>query len=161
MISLDIKSVTDEIFALTALRAAVTGGDGETPPVLTRDNLPSLRVLVRAAFATLAASLGPLVADASVEDGNPAAPGPYDDRQPVTLDIDLGLRAASLTGGTRLVLKRYLEHLLALSVLEKAYLPVDAAIAADHAAEASLLLQTVTSILSDGSSAACVTPCYI
>lgn len=47
MISLDIKSVTDEIFALTALRAAVTEGDGETPPVLTRDNLPSLRVLDR------------------------------------------------------------------------------------------------------------------
>ncbi len=127
MISLDIKSVTDEIFALTALRAAVTEGNGETPPVLTRDNLPSLRVLVRAAFATLAASLGPLVADASVEDGNPPAPRPYDDHQPVTLDIDLGLRAASLSGGTRLVLKRYLEHLLALSVLEKAYLPVDAA----------------------------------
>lgn len=162
MISLDIKSVTDEVFALTALRAAVTGGSPDTfPPLLTRDNLPSLRVLVRGAFATLVTRLMPFVASASTDSGNPSAARPYDDREPVTLEIDFGERTASLAAGTLLVLKRYLEHLLALSVLEKAYLPLDAAIASEHASEASTLLSAVTTLLTSSPPPSRIAPCYL
>lgn len=163
MISLDIKSVTDEILALTALRGAVCGLRPDTiPPILTRDHLPALRVLVRASFSTLVSRLSPFVADSLIEEGNPQAERPYDDRQRVTLAVDFGSRAASLTAGASLTLKRYLEHLLALSVLEKVYLPINAAIAAEHASEASTLLSSVTTLLTSSDTPGdTLLPCYL
>lgn len=162
MISLNIKSVTDEIFALTALRSAVTGTPaGLLPPVLTRDNLPALRILVRTAFATLVTRLMPYVADSSVDDGNPPAASPYDERQPVTLDIGFGDRTASMGAGNLMTLKRYLEHLLALYVLEKVYLPVDTAIAAGHASEASSVISTVATLLAGSSSPGLLAAAYL
>lgn len=153
MISLNIKSVTDEIFALTALRSSVTSTPTDRyPPVLTRDNLPALRVMIRSAFATLVTRLLPYIPDAQVDEGNPAAPRPYDDKQPVTLGLDPGERASALTAGAMMALKRHLEHILALTVLEKAYLPLDSAISAEHASEAAKLLTTVTTLLADAAS---------
>lgn len=153
MISLNIKSVTDEIFALTALRGSVTTTPTDRlPPVLTRDDLPALRVMIRSAFATLVTRLLPYIPDARVDEGNPVAPRPYDDQQPVTLAIDLGERATKLTAGAMMALKRHLEHILALTVLEKAYLPLDTAISAEHASEAAKLLTSVTTLLADAAS---------
>lgn len=150
MISLNFKSVTDEIFALTALRGAVTASPPDSfPPSLSRDNLPALRVAVRTAFSILVARLMPYVDDSSVDDGA-SSPLPYDSRQEMTLGIDFGKRTASLTNGSMMVLKRYLEHLLALTVLEKVYLPVDASIAAEQAAEASSLIPSVIRMLDPG-----------
>lgn len=147
MISLNIKSVTDEIFALTALRSVVGTASDQPPQVLTRDHLPALRVMVRSAFATLVIRLHPYVGDSSVEEDNPVAERPFDDRQPVTLAINLAHHVSDLPAGQLLVLKRYLEHLLALLTLEQVYLPLDRAIAADHAAQAAPLLAAVTSML--------------
>ncbi len=161
MISLNFRSVTDEIFALTALRAAVIGsGPDNFPPVLSRDNLPALRVAVRAAFAILVTHLTPYVEDSSIDDGSVAA-SPYDPRQEMTLMIDFGDHTASMTNGSMMVLKRYLEHLLALTVLEKAYLPVDAAIAAEQAAQASALIPAVIRTLDPANSPALLRPSYI
>lgn len=71
-------------------------------------------------------------------------------------------RAASLTAGASLILKRYLEHLLALSVLEKVYLPINAAIAAEHASEASTLLSSVTALLTSSDTPPDILlPCYL
>lgn len=147
MISLNIKSVTDEIFALTALRAAVSGQTDTLPQVLTRDHLPALRIVVRSVFASLVTSLHQYIPDSSVEETNTVAQRPYDDREPVTLGIDLGANASNLTAGSLMVLKRYLEHLLALMTLEKVYLSIDTAISTDLGAQATSLLATVTSML--------------
>lgn len=149
MISLNIKSITDEIFALTALRAAIGAPTDTFPPVLTRDHLPALRVVVRSVFASLVTRLHEYITDSSVEEANIVAERPYDDRQPVTLGIDFGANASTLSAGSLMVLKRYLEHLLALMTLEKVYLPIDTAISADLASRATSLLASVTSMLAD------------
>lgn len=160
MISLNIKTITDEIFALTALRGAVTGSN-DLPPLLTRDHLPALRVVIRSAFATMATRLHPYIADSSVEDGNPLAEKPYDDHHEVTLDLDFGQHTSLLSGGETMVLKRYLEHLLALNVLQKIYLPIDESTAAQHASEAAALIPVITDLLTSPLSTTLLTPCYI
>lgn len=160
MISLNIKTITDEIFALTALRGAVTGSN-DLPPLLTRDHLPALRVVIRSAFATMATRLHPYIADSSVEDGNPLAEQPYDDHHEVTLDLDFGQHTSLLSGGETMVLKRHLEHLLALNVLQKIYLPIDESTAAQHASEAAALIPVITDLLTSPLSTTLLTPCYI
>lgn len=158
MITLNIKSITDEIFALTALRSAICSGD--TPPEsLCRDNLPALRVLVRSAFARLTHRLLPYISTTTLADGNPEADRPYDPAAEVTLTIGLSDRAARLSSGATMILKRYLEHLTALMVLRQIYLPLDAEIAGSHAEEITDLLDKVRAFLS--ASTPLIVPAYL
>lgn len=161
MISLNLKSITDEIFALTALRAAVTAADPELlPPLLSRDNLPALRVAVSAAFSTLVSRLAVYVADATFDDST-AGQSPFSSQQEMTLNIDFGLYAYQLNAGQTMALKRNLEHILALLVLEKAYLPFDVAIASDKASEAAELISSIIAILTPADSPSIITPIYL
>lgn len=173
MITLNITSITDEIFALTALRQAVADipaynadGGGKTsaiPAVLTRDNLPALRILVRPAFARIIARLIPYVADTTLEDGNPAASQPYDENAPVELSVDFGQYASNLSGGAMMVLKRYLEHLTALTVLENVYQTADTAQALIHRQGADAIFNAVETLLTapgPASAPLTVTPSY-
>ncbi|MDE6282872.1 MAG: hypothetical protein K2L97_02655 [Muribaculaceae bacterium] len=160
MITLNIKSVTDEIFALTALRAAILPEQAvDTPGVLSRDNLPALRILVRSAFTTIVTRLGRHVTDFLIEDANPAAPQPYDEHSPVTLGIDFGPDTANLDSAARMLIKRYLEHLLALTVLREVYLPIDTAIAATHTSQSTAILNTLLTLLDTSPST--IIPTYL
>lgn len=141
---LNITSVTDEIFALTALRKVVNPGR-ETPELLSRDRLPALRVLVRGAFARLACRLAPCLVSAETDPENPVAERPYDSSSPLLMALDFGEPEKSLSAGSRLALKRYLEHLLALLVITDIYPPQDNPGAEE---EISSLLETVVSLLS-------------
>lgn len=164
MISLNITSITDEIFALTALRNAVVGGSEETvatPAILTRDNLPALRVLVRSAFAAIVGQLLSYICESSLDDGNPVADAPYNPDQPVNLCLDFGIYTDSLSAGALMVLKRYLEHLIALTVLQRIYLPLDSAIAATHASEAASLITAIRNLLDIPASPLTLSPAYL
>lgn len=147
MITLSITSVTDEIFALTALRTVVCPDQAAPPGILTRDQLPALRIMVRQAFATMVTRLLPYITDSSVDPDNPPAQRPYNTNQPVEMAIDFGTNTTHLTAGSMLVLRRYLEHILALDILERVYLPVDSAVASQQSDEASRLLATVEEML--------------
>lgn len=161
MISLNFKSITDEIFALTALRAAVTASEPELlPPLLSRDNLPALRVAVAAAFSTLVARLSLFVADATLNDSVDEQL-PYNSRSDMTLNIDFGEYFRSLNSGLILTIKRNLEHILALLVLEKAYLPFDTSIAVEKASEAAELISSIIAILKPAYSPSIIAPCYL
>lgn len=147
MIALDITSVTNEIFALTALRKIVNPAES-TPEVLCRDQLPALRVLVRSAFAEVAVSLSPYLDGAACDPADPVAEHPYGDKVPLTLEFDFGGREQKLTAGTLLTLKRYLEHLLALHVLDNVFGPLEtAADRSARASEADTLLSLIRGIL--------------
>ncbi len=160
MISLNFKSITDEIFALTALRAAVVASDSAMlPPLLSRDNLPALRVAIAAAFSTLVSRLSVYVVDATL-DGSIANQLPYSSQHEITLNIDFGDYSHSLNSGLILTVKRNLEHIIALLVLEKAYLPFDTAIAADKASEAAELISSIISILKPADSPSIIVPHY-
>ena len=52
MLTLDFKTITDEILALTALRKA-TAANPDEGMLVTRDQLPGLRVLARMVFAEI------------------------------------------------------------------------------------------------------------
>ena len=56
MINISFKSVTDEIFALTALHSRMLDPIGSpVTEILCRDQLPALRVMVKAAFSQIVA----------------------------------------------------------------------------------------------------------
>ena len=58
MINISFKSVTDEIFALTALHSRMLDPIGSpVTEILCRDQLPALRVMVKAAFSQIAGTL--------------------------------------------------------------------------------------------------------
>ena len=164
MLTLSFKSITDEIFALTALRKAVLPTTPSANPldtVLTRDNLPALRVLIRQAFSRLVMRLFSYVTNASVDDGNPAANEPYDPSQPVPLQIDFGVYTAGLSDGGILVLRRYLEHIMARLVLYSVYLPIDTRRASEHMADADALVPVVNNLLaSPNPSSLLISPAY-
>lgn len=120
MINLNIKNIIDELFALTALRARQFPG-AEIPHILSRDQLPALRILVRSAFSQMVARLISFVADAATDEDNPDPQQPFNPKESVTLMIDFGSYTASLSSGSLLVLRRQLEHLLALLTLSAVY----------------------------------------
>lgn len=154
MIHLNFRSILDEIFAMTALRRTVAEGIEDAPGVLTRDNLPGLRVLVRSAFSRVATYLTPYLLDACTDLENTPAERPYSLDSPVTLDLDFGMYTQGLAAGTMMVLKRYLEHLLALWVLYSVY-------GGHYSCEASALMATIKEILDSPSPAPfTLNPCY-
>lgn len=116
MIELNINNITDEIFALSALRA-YQFPDGEMPSVLSRDQLPALRILIRNAFSRMVADLMPYVSDVATDETNLAAQQPYNSRESIPLKIDFGSYTSFLNSGSLLILRRRLEHLLALQTL--------------------------------------------
>lgn len=147
MISLDITSVTNEIFALTALRK-IADPDESTPEPLCRDQLPALRVLIRSAFARVAVSLAPYLDSSACDPADTPAAKPYDPREQLQLEFDFGDREKTLTSGSLLTLKRYLEHLLALHVLSDVYAPLESPSAASaRAAESATLLTRIHTLL--------------
>lgn len=116
MIKLNITNITDELFALTALRSRITETT-ELPLILSRDRLPALRILVRSAFSKLTATLLPYITDVATDATNIAAEQPYSTAEPLPLEIDFGEYTASLPAGSLLILRRQLEHLLAMMTL--------------------------------------------
>ena len=61
-VNLSAKALTDEIMALTALRTVTMEKNGRNgTPLLTRDHLPGLRVIMRMVFAETVIGLGSLV----------------------------------------------------------------------------------------------------
>lgn len=159
MISLNITSITDEIFALTALRAAIYRSQ-DIPPVLTRDNLPALRVMVRSAFVATIAQLMPYVVDSKIDDANPTPERPYNASEAVTLQVDFGDNIESLPTNSLLLIKRHLEHLIALTTLAAVYGPINPAIAASQTTEAAALVSSLLSLLDTAPFPSPVQPCF-
>lgn len=105
VINISFKSVTDEIFALTALHSRMLDPIGSpVTEILCRDQLPALRVMVKAAFSQIAGHLLPYIDRCDVDD------------EP-SMALDFGSYASGLTAGSLMALRHYLEHLCALTVM--------------------------------------------
>lgn len=113
-LSLNPKSITDEMLALSALRSATTPGD--PAPLLTRDALPGLRVIMRMVFAEIMLELAPCLESCRIDEENPVADEPYSDSSPLRLEATFNL-SATLPQGMELTLKRQLEHLVAAGTM--------------------------------------------
>lgn len=120
-IELNDACICDEILALTALRA-VTRPAEASPVLLTRDQLPGLRNMIRMMFAETVISLGSHVESCGM-DGRDISPAhPYtsdsgDGDGELTLSLELTV-ADGVDSGKSLAIKRTLEHIVAAKVLE-------------------------------------------
>ena len=97
-IQLNIQTITDEMMALTALRSVTAPGGAASSPLLTRDQLPALRVVARMVFADILLTLGGAVEKSSIdgEDGGEALP--YDESQPMALEVTFRTAAEPAAG---------------------------------------------------------------
>lgn len=117
LVRLNSKAIADEIMALSALRA-VARDDAGSQPLLTRDSLPGLRVVMRMVFAEALLGLGDFVEDCGIDEEDPELPLPYDEADVLLLEVSLRDGAAgAMTTGKALAVKRYLEHVVAAGTL--------------------------------------------
>ena len=97
-VKLSAKAITDEMMALTALRNVTMENNGRNgTPLLTRDHLPGLRVIMRMVFAETVIGLGSLVEGCDIDEEDPQPSLPYSDESPMQLGLALrnhGLAAA-------------------------------------------------------------------
>lgn len=114
-IELDSKVVADEILALSALHHMTAGGD---KPLLTRDSLPALRVMMRMVFAGVGVRLGSRIGSFETDEGDTDPALPFDTASGVTMALTLN-EGADPPEGVPLMIKRQLEHLVAAGVMER------------------------------------------
>ena len=112
-LQLNCKAVTDEILALSALRCATSA---KSHRLITRDQLPGLRIIMRMVFAELMVELTGLVDTCNIDTEDPDPTLPYDDTTPLTLEVGLK-NSDSFSPGMALTVKRQLEHMVAAGTL--------------------------------------------
>lgn len=115
MLTLDFKTITDEILALTALRKA-TAANPEEGMLVTRDQLPGLRVLARMVFAEILLRLGPAVETSDIDDSDLPADHPYSTSEAPAMRLTLA-GADRLSSGALITVRRHLEHAVATGIL--------------------------------------------
>ena len=115
MLTLDFKTITDEILALTALRKA-TAANPEEGMLVTRDQLPGLRVLARMVFAEILLRLGPAVETSDIDDSDLPADHPYSTSEAPAMRLTLA-GADRLSSGALITVRRQLEHAVATGIL--------------------------------------------
>ncbi len=76
-INLNCDTIMDEMMAVAALRARGAAARGEARALLTRDQLPALRNILRMAFAELCLRLGDAVVSSDMDADDPAPDEPY------------------------------------------------------------------------------------
>ena len=145
-ITLNPRSIFDEIFALSAM-AALHRTDTERPPLLCRDQIPGLRHLVRMAFANLVMQFAERISACRFDETTPGGDAPYDPDYPLTMEIELNAAAGSQTpaddAGRALLIKANMEHVVALTTLSFVFDCVNPDLARSYrlqAAEASTSL---------------------
>lgn len=117
LVRLNSKAIADEIMALSALRAVTRGDDG-VGPLLTRDSLPGLRVIMRMVFAEALLGLGDFVENCGIDEEDPEVPLPYDEGDVLLLEVSLREGAVgAMPSGKALAVKRHLEHVVAAGTL--------------------------------------------
>lgn len=158
LIALDFKTITDEIMALTALRK-VTAADPEAGMLVTRDQLPGLRVLARMVFAEAVIALGAAVESSSIDDTDTEADHPFNTAEAPRLEITLR-GTDNLNNGMLLTVKRHLEHAVATGILAWVATDADGGFAAMLGSRNRAAVQAVADALNsaDGSQSGLIIP---
>lgn len=117
-ITLNPRSIFDEIFALSAL-LALNEPQVERPALLSRDQIPGLKHLMRMAFANLVMQFAETIKGCRFADTTPADEADYDPTYPIRMQIDLltGFETEDENSGKVLVIKSTMEHIVALNTL--------------------------------------------
>lgn len=112
-ITLNARTIFDEIFALSALMA-ISNPEVKRPALLCRDQIPALRHLLRMAFANMVMQFSESVKSCRFDD-TPPDTRPYDPDCDLTMEADLDCDISDR--GKALAVKSQMEHILALTTL--------------------------------------------
>lgn len=120
-LNLSTKAIASEIYAVSALRCLTTG-DESRPPILTRDQLPALLLLIKDAFAFMVMTFIDYVENCNLN--NETASQQNNENEDMILSVDVRINdnvTASIAGAMRVAL----EHAIANYALHICYINKD------------------------------------
>lgn len=143
-LNLSTTAIITEIYAASALRCLQNLDNGKRPPLLTRDQEPALRLLVKDSFAHIILRLLPHVASCNLngEDNNGS-----NDSEDIILSADFHVPAcfpASATG----TLRHAIEHAIAMDAMHLCYMGHNDTLSRRHASLAEDALKNIIQLLS-------------
>ena len=122
-LNLSTSAIANEIYAVSALRCLTTG-DESRPPILTRDQLPALRLLIKDAFAFMIMKIIDYVENCNLNNETATNPQQSNKNDDMILSVDVLVSndvTASIAGAMRVAL----EHAIANYTLHICYINKD------------------------------------
>jgi len=137
-INLSVKSITDEIYAASAIRTLMSDEERQ-PPMLTRHNEPALMKVIADAYLHTLLALLHHTADIDADNL---------DQLSVDSSVSVELHAASgLSTNTIPAIERTLEHAVAMMSMSLCYVGIDADVAQRYATLHRSSIDTAVALL--------------
>ncbi|MBQ7041362.1 MAG: hypothetical protein IJN66_01450 [Muribaculaceae bacterium] len=141
-LNLSTTAIITEIYAASALRCLQNIDNGRRPPLLTRDQEPALRLLVKDSFAHIVLRLLPHIAECNLNEDNEG-----DDNKDIILSVDINVPACFPSSAT-ITLRHAIEHAIAMDALHLCYMGHNDNLSRRHASLAEDAIRNITQLLS-------------
>ncbi len=122
-LNLSTSAIANEIYAVSALRCLTTG-DESRPPILTRDQLPALRLLIKDAFAFMIMKIINYVANCNLNNETATSSHQNIENEDMILSVDV-LASNDVTASIAGAMRVALEHAIANYTLHICYINKD------------------------------------
>lgn len=145
-LNLSTTAIIQEIYATSALQCLQNLDNGKRPPLLTRDQEPALRLLVKDSFAHIILRLLPHIASCNLndEDNNGVTDNNYDE---VILSAEIHVLTGFPTSATG-TLRHAIEHAIAMDAMHLCYMGHNDTLSRRHASLAEDALKNIIQLLS-------------
>lgn len=141
-LNLSTTAIITEIYAASALRCLQNLDNGKRPPLLTRDQEPALRLLVKDAFAHIVLRLLPHIAECNLNDDNNE-----NCNEDVILSVTINTPACFPSSATG-TLRHAIEHAIAMDAMHLCYMGHNDNLSRRHASLAQDAIRNITQLLS-------------
>lgn len=141
-LNLSTTAIITEIYAASALRCLQNLDNGKRPPLLTRDQEPALRLLVKDAFAHIVLRLLPHIAECNLNDDNNE-----NCNEDVILSVTINTPACFPLSATG-TLRHAIEHAIAMDAMHLCYMGHNDNLSRRHASLAEDAIRNITQLLS-------------
>ena len=156
---LDSTVIINQVLALSAMHGAAMRNSTELRFVLSRDNLPALRPLVRMAFTALYTAFDDIAEGYEAPVGEGETGNDDYTTEDFTLSLSLPL-PAGFTAQTATALRRRLEHAVALHTLALVYYDPESPAASRYFADSAEIIGSVHETLSLPGAGTGITPSF-
>ena len=141
-LNLSTSAIITEIYAASALRCLQNLDNGKRPPLLTRDQEPALRLLVKDSFAHIVLRLLPHVAECNLNNENNS-----DSNGDIILSVSLNIPACFPSSAID-TLRHATEHAIAMDAMHLCYMGHNDNLSRRHATLAEDAIRDIIQLLS-------------
>ncbi len=145
-LNLSTTAIIQEIYAASALRCLQNLDNGKRPPLLTRDQEPALRLLVKDSFAHILLRLLPHVATCNLNDENNNATT-CNGSEDIILSVEIHVPACFPTSAVG-TLRHAIEHAIAMDAMHLCYMGHNDNLSQRHASLTNDAIKNIEQLLS-------------